>query len=129
MKKLFLLLLAMIPLMLLAQQDTTGLATDIPVPGSFIDVFSDLQGWFASTTAVAGLTIFITLFVAKLTPLSAIWKQVVALIIALILMAVGNMANIGFMADFNVVSTVVYGIVTGFVANGLYDLKNVARTP
>jgi len=125
MKKLIMFfLLLLFPLMLLAQQDSTS----IPVPGSIIDIFSDLKGWFASTTAVAGLTIFFTLLVVKIwKTITAIWKQIVALVIALILMFAGNIANIGFMAEFTVFTTIAYGITVGFMANGLYDLKNATK--
>ncbi len=127
-------LVFMFPVLLLAQdsiiavQDTVIGDPDIPVPGGIIDIFADLQGWFASTAAVAGLTIFFTLLVTKLwKTISPIFKQAVALVIALVLMIAGNLANIGFMADFNWLSTVVYGLMVGFVANGWYDLKNVAK--
>ena len=126
MKKLFLFLLILMAgaPMLFGQEpaDTTA----IPVPGSIMDIFTDLNGWFASTTAVAGLTIFFTLMVGKLWKgMTAIWKQAIALAIALILMTLGNIFNFGFMAKFDVLTTIVYGLVTGFTANGLYDLRNV----
>jgi hypothetical protein len=134
MKKFIMFLVFMFPVLLLAQdsiiavQDTVIGDPDIPVPGGIIDIFADLQGWFASTAAVAGLTIFFTLLVTKLwKTISPIFKQAVALVIALVLMIAGNLANIGFMADFNWLSTVVYGLMVGFVANGWYDLKNVAK--
>ena len=117
----------MFPIVLIAQQDSTVVVnSDIPVPGSIIDVFKDLQGWFGSTTAVAGLTIFITLIISNLwKSISKIMKQVVAIIIAMALIIGGNLANFGFMAEFNWLSTIIYGLVTGFMANGLYDLKNI----
>jgi hypothetical protein len=125
MKKLLFLLAVMFPIVLIAQQDST-MVNDIPVPGSIIDVFKDLQGWFGSTTAVAGLTIFITLIISNLwKSISKIMKQVVAIVVAMALIIGGNLANFGFMADFNWLSTIVYGLVTGFMANGLYDLKNI----
>lgn len=124
MKKWILLFLIMIPVALFAQQDSTA----IPVPGSIADIFTDLQGWFASTSAVAGLAIFFTVLVTKIwKTITPILKQAVALIIALILMAIGNVANIGFMAEFDWLTTIVYGLVVGFMANGLYDLKNVSK--
>lgn len=108
--------------------DSTVVDPVIPVPEDIISIFADLKGWFASTTAVAGLTIFFTLMVAKIwKTITSIWKQVVAIIIALLLMTIGNLANFGFMADFNVLSTIAYGIMVGFTANGLYDLKNLTK--
>ena len=104
--------------------------TAIPVPGSVMDIFADLKGWFASTTAVAGLTVFFTLMIGKLwKAMTAIWKQIVALAVALILMTAGNLFNFGFMANFDVLTTIVYGLTVGFMANGLYDLKNVTAAP
>lgn len=99
-----------------------------PQPGTIIDVFADLNYWFSSSVTVAGLTIFLTLLVSRAWKnITAIWKQVVAIAIALVLVIIGNVANIGFMADFNVLSTVVYGITIGFMANGVYDLKNIGK--
>jgi hypothetical protein len=121
MKKFLFLILLLIPVMAFAQPDSTA----YPQPGSIFDIFSDLNYWLSSTATVAGLTIFLTLLVAKFwKTITAIWKQVVALLIAVVLMIAGNLANIGFMAEFSWLTTVVYGLVTGFMANGLYDLKN-----
>ena len=121
MKTLIVFLLLLLPAALCAQPDSTA----YPQPGSIFDIFSDLNYWLSSTATVAGLTIFLTLLVAKLwKTITAIWKQVVALAIAVVLMVAGNLANIGFMAEFTWLTTLVYGLVVGFMANGLYDLKN-----
>jgi len=128
MKKFIMFLFLLIPMAVFGQPDSTGVVTDYPQPGSIFDIFSDLNYWLSSTATVAGLTIFLTLLISKFwKTITAIWKQVVALAISLILMAVGNVVNIGFMAEFNVVTTIVYGLVTGFMANGLYDLKNLTK--
>jgi hypothetical protein len=123
MKKLLLLLVLLIPVAVFGQEPEP-----YPQPGNIFDIISDLNYWLSSTATVAGLTIFLTLLVATVwKTMTAIIKQIVALAIALIIMAVGNVLNIGFMAEFNVVSTIVYGLVVGFMANGLYDLKNIAK--
>jgi len=128
MKKLLFLFVLLIPVAVFGQPDSTAVVPDYPQPGSIFDIFSDLNYWLSSTATVAGLTIFLTLLVAKIwKTITSIWKQIVALVISLILMAVGNVVNIGFMAEFNVVTTIVYGIVVGFMANGLYDLKNAIK--
>ena len=120
--------LILLPVAAIAQVDSTAVTPVIPVPGNVMDIFADLKGWFASTTAVAGLTIFLTLTVAKFwKTITPIWKQVVALILAMLLMAAGNVANFGFMAEFTWPTTLVYGLVVGFMANGLYDLKNLTK--
>lgn len=128
MKKLLMLLgMLFISILVFCQQDST----EIPVPGSIIDIFTDLRSWFASSYGVAGLTIFFTLLIAEKLwkTITKVWKQVVALGIALLLMAGGNIANIGFMAEFDVFTTIAYGITIGFVANGVYDLKNFVKKP
>ena len=104
-------------------------STAYPVPGGIIDIFADLKYWFGSTATVAGLTIFVTLMVSTYLwkTITKIAKQILALVIAIALVIGGNLANIGFMAEFNWITTVVYGFVVGFMANGLYDLKNVAK--
>jgi hypothetical protein len=124
MRKVLFLFFVMLPVLLMGQQDSTA----YPVPGSVFDIFGDLNYWLSSTATVAGLTIFLTLIVTKFwKAISAIWKQVVALAIAVLLMFGGNWANIGFMADFTPLTTIVYGLVVGFMANGLYDLKNITN--
>ena len=123
-KSIMFLILLVLSIPLLAQQDSTA----YPMPGSIIDIFSDLKGWFASTATVAGLSIFLTLGLGKIwKDISKIAKQIVAVVIALALVIIGNIANMGFMADFNVLSTIVYGLVIGFMANGWYDLKNAVK--
>jgi len=118
------LLLLILPAALCAQPDSTA----YPQPGSVFDIFADLNYWLSSTATVAGLTIFLTLIVSKFwKTITAIWKQVVALVISVVLMFAGNLANIGFMAEFTTVTTIVYGLVVGFMANGLYDLKNLTN--
>jgi len=125
MKMLVMFLLVFVPVALFGQvQDSTA----YPIPGTIFNIFADLNYWLSSTATVAGVTIFLTLIVSRAwTTITAIWKQIVALVIALILTIIGNIVNIGFMADFNVISTIVYGIVIGFMANGLYDLKNIQK--
>ena len=127
MKKMFYLmvLILAVPLLVIAQVDSTA----YPQPGSVIDIFTDLKGWLGSSTTVAGLTIFLTALVTSLVWKTAtkIAKQILAVLISLALVVIGNVANIGFMAEFTIASTIIYGLVIGFMANGLYDAKNVLK--
>ena len=123
-KALWIFSLLLIPLVLFCQQDSTA----FPVPGSIVDIFTDLKFWFASSYGIAGLTVFFTLMVSRFwKTINAIWKQIVAIAIALVLMIGGNLANLGFMSDFDALTTIAYGITIGFVANGVYDLKNILK--
>ena len=125
MKKMFMILLMLLvaPVLLLAQVDS------IPQPGSIIDIFTDLNGWLSTSAGVAGVTIFLTALVTNMIwkTASKIAKQILAVGISLVLVVIGNLVNIGFMAEFTVGSTVIYGLVIGFMANGLYDAKNVMK--
>ena len=109
---------------------TTGQpdSTAYPIPGGLGDIFADLKGWFATNGGIIGLTIFATYYLAKFLKIEAAkWKQAVAIAISLALLTIGNLANFGFMADFDVLTTIIYGVIIGFSANGVYDLKNVAK--
>ena len=100
-----LLMLLVAPVLLLAQVDS------IPQPGSIIDIFTDLNGWLSTSAGVAGVTIFLTALVTNMIwkTASKIAKQILAVGISLVLVVIGNLVNIGFMA------------------NGLYDAKNVMK--
>ena len=52
-------------------------------------------------------------------------KQVVAWIIAILLLVIGNLVNMGFMAELTWLHTIVYGIAAGFISNGIFDLETV----
>jgi len=49
----------------------------------------------------------------------------VAWIIAILLLVVGNLVNMGFMAELNWLHTIAYGIAAGFISNGIFDLETV----
>jgi len=40
-------------------------------------------------------------------------------------MVVGNLVNLGFMAELDWLHTIVYGIAAGFVSNGIFDISLV----
>jgi hypothetical protein len=121
---LFIFLLA-IPFLIIAQVDSTGYEQ----PGSFLDILTNFKVWLATPAAVAGVTIFLTWQLGLWwKTITKVVKQISAIVIALIVVTIGNLLNWGFMAEFDVPSTISYGIIIGFMANGWFVLgKNIKR--
>jgi len=121
---LFILLLA-IPFLIIAQVDSTGYEQ----PGSLLDLLTNLKIWLATPVAVAGATIFLTYLLGTVWKnVTKVIKQIVSVLIALALVVIGNLLNWGFMAEFNVIYTISYGIIIGFMANGWFILgRNIIR--
>lgn len=93
-------------------------------PTNWVELFGNINVWLASLAGVAAVTVFLAAVLNKLFKITVgIWKQVVAWGVALVLLVVGNVVNLGFMADMNWWQTLIYGVATGFVANGIFDIS------
>jgi len=97
----------------------------IEPPTDWLQVFANINLWLASLAGVAAVTVFLAAFVNTLLKTSGFVKQIVAWIIAILLLVVGNLVNMGFMAELNWLHTIVYGIAAGFISNGIFDLETV----
>ena len=97
----------------------------IEPPTDWLQVFANINLWLASLAGVAAVTVFLAAFVNTLLKTSGFVKQIVAWIIAILLLVVGNLVNMGFMAELNWLHTIVYGVVAGFISNGIFDLETV----
>jgi hypothetical protein len=103
-------------------------ASTVEVPGSTGDILLAPDLWFASTGSVAGMVIYLTFLIARRFPGLKAWhKQAIAHSIAMGLVVFGSLVHIGFMAYFKIIPTIVYGIIIGFIANGLYDMKSIIK--
>jgi len=115
---LFLTLLLLIPVAIFAQ--------DHEPPTTWVEVVSNFNTWFATLAGVAAVTVFLAGFMNTLFKISKkIWKQVVAWVISILIVLAGNLFSIGFVADFPILTTIVYGFAAGLVANGLFDINAV----
>jgi len=86
----------------------------------------DFTAWVATLTSVASAAVFLGAFVIKLFKVTvSIWKQVIVWGVAIVLTFLGNLLNIGFAANFPWLTTAVYGLAAGLVANGIFDIKTV----
>jgi hypothetical protein len=97
----------------------------IEPPTDWLQVFANINLWLASLAGVAAVTVFLAAFVNTLLKTSGFVKQIVAWIIAILLLVVGNLVNMGFMAELNWLHTIVYGVAAGFISNGIFDLETV----
>jgi hypothetical protein len=111
----FLFLLLAVPIAMFAQV--------IEPPTNWVELFANLNTWLASLSGVAAVTVFLTAAVNTLFKTTGFWKQLVAWVIAIILLVAGNLLNIGFMAQLNWLNTIIYGVAAGFIANGIFDLE------
>ncbi len=94
-------------------------------PTDWLNLFANINVWLGSLAGIAAVTVFLAAAVNKLLKLEGFWKQLMAWIVAILLMVVGNLVNLGFMAELDWLHTIVYGIAAGFISNGIFDLETV----
>jgi len=121
MKKLLMLFafMLLIPVAIFAQEPV------INPPTNWLELFANINLWLGSLAGVAAVTVFLAAFLNTLFKTTGFWKQVVAWAIALILIIVGNLVNLGFMADLNWLNTIIYGFAAGLISNGFFDVELV----
>ena len=116
MKKLmFLLILMLLSIPIIAQV--------IEPPMGWLDLFANIDKWLGSLAGIAAVTVFLAAAVNTLLKTKGFMKQLVAWLIAIILLAIGNLVNMGFMAEFSWLNTIIYGVAAGFLSNGIFDLN------
>lgn len=98
---------------------------DVGPPTNWLDLFANINVWLGSLAGVAAVTVFLAAVVNTLLKTEGFFKQLVAWVIAILLLVAGNFANMGFMADLNWFHTIVYGVAAGFVSNGIFDIALV----
>lgn len=112
---LFILLLA-VPLAVFGQ--------DIPEPpADWSDIIMNPGIWFASFGAVSVLTAFVSAFVnGWLKVEKKFGKQLVAWVVAIVLLVVTDLLNWGYAADFPLLLAAIHGLAAGLAANGVFDV-------
>jgi len=116
MKKLMMFLIVLIAFTIPA------IAQEVEPPTNWLDLFANINVWLGSLAGVAAVTVFLAGAVNTLLKTTGFIKQLIAWIIAIILLVVGNLINMGFMAELTWLNTIVYGVAAGFLANGIFDL-------
>jgi hypothetical protein len=113
---LFLILIMAIPAILLAQ--------DVPVPPTgWGDIIMNPQKWFIDFGAVAVLTAFLAATATGFFKITkGLYKQLVAWLIAIILLVGSDLINFGYAKDFPILLAVLHGFGAGLAANGVFDI-------
>ncbi len=86
----------------------------------------DLSQFFVSLAAIVPLAVLVTEFLKTKLNIEKNWlKQVTAWVISVVLCLLGMWLNLGILAHVTFIQAIVYGLATGLVANGFFDLSVV----
>ena len=94
-------------------------------PTNWLELFASINVWLGSLAGVSAVTVFLAAVLNTLFNTKGFWKQIIAWLVAIVIIVLGNLANIGFMAELNWLNTIIYGVAAGFVSNGFFDLPLV----
>lgn len=98
----------------------------VPVPDDVMDIFTQLNLYFGSLAGIAALSTFLAaLLNGALKVTKKFVKQLVAWLVAIILIVGANLLNYGFAAEFSILKSILYGLGAGLVANGIFDIPFV----
>ena len=118
-KFMFVLCLMILSLPIIAQVDSTGVTPGQPFT-------FDFNAWVATLSTVAATAVFLGAFLIQIFKVTVkIWKQIIVWLVAIALTVLGNLFNIGFASDFPWLTTIIYGLASGLVANGIFDIGTV----
>lgn len=109
----------LLPIAILAQEPIVN------PPTNWLELFANINVWLGSLAGVSAVTVFLAAVLNTLFNTKGFWKQVVAWIVAFILIIVGNLVNLGFMAELSWLNTIVYGFAAGLISNGFFDVELV----
>jgi hypothetical protein len=86
----------------------------------------DIGSYFVSLVALVPLVILASDFIKRTLKIEKGWlKQLIAWAVSVGLCLIGMWFDLGMFKDFTAVQTVAYGIATGLVANGVFDITIV----
>ncbi len=86
----------------------------------------NIVDYFVSMGALVPLVVLITDFVKRWLDIeTGLVKQLISWVTAIGLCFAGMAFELGMFVDFNIVTTIVYGLAVGLVSNGIFDIKVV----
>ena len=115
----FFALMLLVPVAIFAQEPVVN------PPTNWLELFASINVWLGSLAGVSAVTVFLAAVLNTLFNTKGFWKQIIAWLVAIVIIVLGNLANIGFMAELNWLNTIIYGVAAGFVSNGFFDLPLV----
>jgi hypothetical protein len=120
MKKTIIFLLALlVPVILVAQQDTTG----IEPPSDWGDILFNFPAFMSTFGGVALVTAFAAAFFNGLLHFEqGFKKQLVAWAVAIVLLVVTDLLNFGYAKDLPILLAVIHGFAAGLASNGVFDV-------
>lgn len=101
------------------------IAQDPQPPEDWIGAVSGFSLFMTTLGGIAALTVFLAAAANKVLNTVGFVKQLVAWLIAVLLAVLGNVLNIGLTAELPWLTTILYGVAAGFVANGIFDIELV----
>lgn len=99
-------------------------AQDLPAPpDSWGDIIMNPEKWFLSFGAISLLTAFLAAFLNGVLKVTKNFvKQLVAWIVAIILVVGSDLLNFGYAAQFPILLAVIHGFGAGLASNGVFDI-------
>jgi len=87
----------------------------------------DANSIFNSVLVLSGLVVLVSEWVSKFTKLHGNWSRLQSWVISVILGVVATWVKIGIFSEMDWKGGLVIGIVSGLVANGVFDISVVKR--
>ena len=98
----------------------------IEPPENWGDIIMNPTKWFGSLAYIAALTTFIAAFLNGLLKVTRKFvKQLVAWLVAIVLLVGSDLLNFGYAAEFPILLAALHGVGVGFVANGIFDIPAI----
>lgn len=100
-------------------------------PNSWSDLYENYSTFLLSYAGIAGVAMFLGESLIRLLKATVKWQKVtIVIIIAIIVSFIGNLVNIGYLAEATWWETILWGILSGIAATGLWSsnlagLKNI----
>ncbi len=102
------------------------MAQVIDPPASIIDLLANLNTYLASMAGVAAMSVFLGALLNGLFKVAKTFvKQLVVWLVAIAVMVISNVANIGYGGEFTYWQSLLHGFGAGLVANGIFDIPIV----
>lgn len=95
---------------------------DVVPPANWQDLYDNYGVFFASYLGIAGVAMFIGEILIRIIKPDKKWlKILIVFVLAIAISFVGNLINIGYLAESTWYETILWGSLSGVAANGLWS--------